>query len=101
MVVEANNINHGKEMPETLRRDCIYDDELLGFEKDPMNTTKKMKAQYPFQDIDLGDGSVKRLTCINAKINSGLKTKMIELVKEFKDCFAWDYNEMPRFSRKW
>ncbi|KAI5317065.1 hypothetical protein L3X38_036772 [Prunus dulcis] len=28
-----------------------------------------------------------------------LRAKMKELLREFKDCFAWDYTEMPRLSR--
>jgi len=29
------------------RLDCIYDDEPLGFEKDPLGSTTKMRAQDP------------------------------------------------------
>ncbi|KAK2415581.1 hypothetical protein QL285_038050 [Trifolium repens] len=77
------------------RLDCIYDEEPLGFEKDPISSNQKMQAQDPLQEIDIGNGSVKRPTYISANISPDLKVKVIELLKEYKDCFAWDYNEMP------
>ena len=85
--------------PTTQRLDCIYDDEPFGFERDPQISTKRMQAQNPLEEIDLGDGEVKRPTYISAKIDPRLKNQMISLFKEFKDCFAWDYNEMPGLSQ--
>ena len=34
--------------------DCIYDDEPLGFEEDPMGSTTRMRAQDPLEEVDLG-----------------------------------------------
>jgi hypothetical protein len=51
----------------------------------------KLGHGFTFADelekIDLGDGSKPRTTYINAKL------------KEFKDCFAWEYYEMPGLDR--
>jgi len=80
--------------------DCIYDDEPLGFAKDPLASTTKMKAQDPLEEVDLGDGSAKRRTYASAKINKEFRDRSVELLKEYKDCYAWDYNEMPGFSRE-
>src|ERR1044072_3086790 len=88
-----------KGIPATQRLDCIYDDEAFGFEKDPHISTKRMQAQDPLEEVDLGDGEVKRPTYISAKIDPSLKNQVVCLLKEFKDCFAWDYNEMPGLSR--
>ncbi|XP_039686971.1 uncharacterized protein [Medicago truncatula] len=85
---------------EDQKLDCIYDDEPLGFEEDPMGSTTKMKAQDPLEEIDLGDGTVKRPTYVSAKIPEGFKSQIAELLKEYKDCFAWDYNEMPGLNRE-
>ena len=82
------------------RLDCIYDDEPLGFEKDLLGSTIKMRAQDPLEEVDLGDGSVKRPTYVSAKINRGFKDRIVELLKEYKDCFAWDSNEMSCLSRE-
>ncbi|CAJ2628893.1 unnamed protein product [Trifolium pratense] len=95
MAVEANDCENGKTLPTIQKLDCIYDEEPLGFEKDPSNSSQKMQAQDPLEEIDIGDGSIKRPTYISANIPKDLRDKLVELLKEFKDCFAWDYNEMP------
>ncbi|XP_045831048.1 uncharacterized protein LOC123922369 [Trifolium pratense] len=99
MAVEANNCEDGKLLPITQKLDCIYDEEPLGFEKDPSSSNQKMQAQDPLEEIDIGDGSIKRPTYISANIPKDLRDKLVELLKEFKDCFAWDYNEMPGLDR--
>jgi hypothetical protein len=71
----------------------------LGFEKDPMGSAKRMQAQDPLEEVDMGDGPVKRPTYISTKIDKDFKVQIIELLKKYKDCFAWDYNEMPGLSR--
>ncbi|WJX26318.1 hypothetical protein P8452_15256 [Trifolium repens] len=108
MAVEANgNVNNelatgaNALIPGNNQRlDCIYDEEPLGFEKDPISSNQKMQAQDPLQEIDIGNGSVKRPTYISANIDPDLKVKIIKLLKEYKDCFAWDYNEMSGLSRE-
>src|SRR3954468_7429164 len=83
----------GKEISQRL--DAIYDEEPLGFEKDPMGTNIKMLAQDPLEEVSLGDGDQKRVTYISVNLAPTLRTKVITLLKENKDCFAWDYDEMP------
>jgi len=58
-----------------------------------------MQAQDPLGEVDLGDGSVKRPTYINTKIGKEFKAQIVELLKKYKDCFPWDYHEMPGLSR--
>ncbi|MCI24885.1 hypothetical protein A2U01_0046071, partial [Trifolium medium] len=53
MVFETNAAENGKGMPEMQRLDCIYDDEPLGFEKDPSSSNQKMQSQDPLQEIDI------------------------------------------------
>jgi len=57
---------------------CIYDNESLGFKKEPMGSAEKMKAQDPLEEIDLGDGSIKRPTYISTKIDKDFKVQIIE-----------------------
>ncbi|PNX65520.1 hypothetical protein L195_g054579 [Trifolium pratense] len=95
LALEANDSNNGEKQ----RLDCIYDDEPLGFEKDPHSLSQRMQAQDPLQEIDIGDGSIKRPTYISVNIDPSLRDKMVELLKKYKDCFAWDYSEMPGLSR--
>jgi hypothetical protein len=49
------------------------------------------------QEINLGDEHKARPTYINASLSTGQKE--FEPLKEFVDCFAWDYTEMPRLGR--
>ena len=53
----------------------------------------------PLEQIDIGDGSVPRLTFINQNLEANYKSKLIALLKEYIDCFAWNYAEMPGLSR--
>ena len=54
----------------------------------------------PLEEVDLWDGTVKRPTYVSAKYPKEFKDRIVELLKEYKDCFPWDYNEMPGLSRK-
>src|ERR1051325_6365364 len=82
------------------RLDAIYDTEPLGFEKDPTNSGVKMLAQDPLEEVNLGDDNTKRVTYISAKLSPSLKQEVIEVLKKNKDCFAWDYDEMPGLKRE-
>lgn len=53
-----------------------------------------MQAQDPLNEFDLRDGTIRKPTYISSKVDPSLKIQMAELLKEFKDCFAWDYDEM-------
>jgi len=85
---------------ENQKLDCIYDDEPLGFEEDPVGSTTKMRVEDPLEEVDIGDGSVKRPTYVSTKIPKEFRDRIVELLKEYKDCFTWDYDEMPGLSRK-
>jgi hypothetical protein len=47
------------------------------------------------EKIDLGVGSKPRPTYISVKLEEEYKKELIALLKQFKDCFAWEYYEMP------
>ena len=53
----------------------------------------------PLEKIDIGDGSVSRSTFVNANLSAEYKADLIKLLKEYVDCFAWSYSEMPGLSR--
>jgi hypothetical protein len=44
------------------------------------------------EEIDIGDGDKPRPTFISANLDSSFREKLIKLLKEYKDCFAWDYS---------
>src|SRR3954463_5503835 len=68
-------------------------------EKDPMGTNIKMLAQDPLEEVNLGDRDQKRVAYISAKLEPELKATVIKMLKENRDCFAWDYDEMPGLGR--
>jgi hypothetical protein len=47
------------------------------------------------EEIDIRDGDKPRPTLISANLDLSFIEELIKLLKEYKDCFAWDYSEMP------
>jgi hypothetical protein len=47
------------------------------------------------EEVDIGRGDKPRLTFISKKLNPELR----EAMREYMDCFAWDYTEMPGLDR--
>nr|AAQ56390.1 putative gag-pol precursor [Oryza sativa Japonica Group] len=54
----------------------------------------------PLEEVDIGDGTKPRPTFVNKNMRADYKVKIIELLKEYVDCFAWEYHEMPGVSRE-
>ena len=53
----------------------------------------------PLEKVDIGDGSIPKPTFVNANLLDDCKTDLIKLLKEYVDCFAWKYSEMPGLNR--
>ena len=51
------------------------------------------------EEVDIGPGDKPQLTFISKKLDPILREEMIALLKEYRDCFAWDYTEMPGLDR--
>jgi len=47
------------------------------------------------EEVDIGPGDKPRPTFISRKLDPAMRGEMIALLKEYRDCFAWDYTEMP------
>lgn len=54
----------------------------------------------PLEKVDIGDGTIPRPTFINQNMTADYKVKVIGLLREYVDCFAWEYHEMPGLSRE-
>jgi hypothetical protein len=50
------------------------------------------------EEIYIGDGDKPRPTFISANLDSSFREEF-KLLKEYKDCFAWDYLKMPGLDR--
>jgi hypothetical protein len=63
--------------------------------------TRDGKLGYGFtsvdelEEIDIGPGDKPPPTFITKKLDPSLREPTIALLKEYSDCFAWDYTEMP------
>jgi hypothetical protein len=51
------------------------------------------------EEIDIRNGDKPRPTFISANLESSFREELIKLLKEYKDCFTWDYSEMPGLDR--
>jgi hypothetical protein len=51
------------------------------------------------EEVDVGPGDKPRPTFISKKLSSCLRELMVALLKEYEDCFAWDYTEIPGLDR--
>ena len=51
------------------------------------------------EEVDIGDDDRLRPTFISTKLDPEYKQELVNLLKEYKDCFAWEYYEMPGLNR--
>ena len=51
------------------------------------------------EEVDIGPGDKLRPTFISKRLDPSLREPMIALLKEYRDCFAWDYTEMSCLDR--
>ena len=51
------------------------------------------------EEGDIGPGDRPRPMYVSAKLDPEYKQELIDLLKEYLDCFAWEYYEMPGLSQ--
>jgi hypothetical protein len=54
----------------------------------------------PLEDVDIVNGVVPRPTFVNKKLDANYNAKLMEILKEYVDCFAWSYSEIMALSRE-
>ena len=60
-------------------------------------TDPKISAKEELEVINLSsDPNVHRLVSISASLSTEERMHLVELLKEYQDIFAWQYDEMPR-----
>ncbi|XP_015953779.1 uncharacterized protein LOC107478145 [Arachis duranensis] len=81
--------------------DCIYDLEPLRFEKYSVEDDhyKGFESQDPLEEINLGTHDDVRITYVCKNLVDPFRIELFDFLHEFKDCFAWDYHEMPGLDR--
>jgi hypothetical protein len=55
----------------------------------------------PLEEIDIGNAVTPRPTFVNKNMSLEHKDAIIKLLKEYVDCFAWNYREMPDSTKSW
>ena len=61
---------------------------------------QRFTSTDPLKEVNLGSDDNPRPTYINKNLKADYKVKLIGLLKEYVDCFAWSYNEMLELSRE-
>jgi hypothetical protein len=51
------------------------------------------------EEVDIGDDDRLRPTFISTKLDPEYKQELVNLLKEYKDCFAWEYYELLGLNR--
>jgi hypothetical protein len=64
-----------------------------------MNLGYGFTSADELEKVDIGPGDKPRPTFISKKLDPSLQELMIALLKEYSDCFAWDYTEMSELDR--
>jgi hypothetical protein len=54
----------------------------------------------PLEEIDIGDRIIPRPTFVNKNMYLEHKDAIIKLLRDYVDCFTWNYREMPGLSRE-
>jgi hypothetical protein len=52
----------------------------------------------PLEEIDIGDEITPQPTFVNKNMSLEHKDAVIKLVRDYVDCFTWNYCEMPDLS---
>jgi hypothetical protein len=68
----------------------LADDRKLGYE---------FTLADELEEIDISPGDKPQPIFISKRLDPSLGEPMIALLKEYTDCFAWDYTEMPGLDR--
>ena len=53
------------------------------------------QIQDPLEEVNLGEGSTQQPTFISAWLSALDRDRLLMVLKRYKDCFAWSYNELP------
>jgi hypothetical protein len=52
------------------------------------------------EEVDIGNGAVPRPTFVKKNLDTDYKVKLMEILKEYVDCFTWSYSEISGLSHE-
>ncbi|KAF7154367.1 hypothetical protein RHSIM_Rhsim01G0137700 [Rhododendron simsii] len=88
--------------------DCVVDDSPLTLKELAMEDLKaapaklddyKAEVKDPLKDFNVGTEGDPKILHVCAALPDEIKDRLKYLLSEFKDCFAWDYPDMPDLNR--
>ncbi|XP_058217452.1 uncharacterized protein LOC131328531 [Rhododendron vialii] len=88
-------INEDNNLEEDLDEIGLQDLEATSAQLDDL----KADVQNPLEEVNLGDSKNPRPVYISQLLPEDVKEKLIQLLTEFRSCFAWNYDELPGLSR--
>jgi hypothetical protein len=68
----------------------LVDDGKLGY---------RFTSADELEEVNIGPGDNPWPIFVSKKLDPSLRELMIDLMKEYSNCFAWDYTEMPGLNR--
>ncbi len=77
----------------------VLQEEVLDFAPAALDDSLP-EVEDPLQEINLGTEEDPRPTFISTLLEEPLKSELMALLQEFRDCFAWHYHEMPGLDRQ-
>ena len=92
-------------LPNCSWADCVIDSSPLSYKEvqlEHLNAASaklddlKADVQDPLKEYNLGSKACKRPIYVNANLSNECKSKLVDLLFEYGDCFAWNLEEMPR-----
>ena len=77
----------------------VLQEEVLDFAPAALDDSLP-EVEDPLQEVNLGTEEDPRPTFISTLLKEPLKSELMALLQEFRDCFAWHYHEMPGLDRQ-
>jgi hypothetical protein len=80
-----------------------YTDDAMGVVEDLDELGKLgpvFSSMDDLEEVDIADGVISWPTHVSARLNTSQKYEIIELLKAYTCCFAWDYTKMFGLSRE-
>jgi hypothetical protein len=82
----------------TQRPSSSFEGSLIEEFRDLYKLEQGFTSADPLEEIDIGVGKTPRPTFVIKTLEADPRNEMIGLLKEYFDCFAWNYTETLRLS---
>ena len=65
-----------------------------------MEKKSNFEPQNPLVGVNLGTDKEPKVIKISGLLPKGSRDQLVQLIRRYQDCFAWDYHEIPGLSRE-